>query len=370
MDSLNYDLLDPMKSSTRKHPVSSGTKETPHGKPIPRRPSAAQNVDEDPRVVVGVDIGGSNLRVALADLGGTVLGKWSASTKETSSPEMVIAQIGKGIDSLLKDSSASRSSLAAIAAGAPGITDREAGVVVATSYLRGWRDVPFQSLLESAFHIPAAVENDVRMAALGEHWMGVARVISNFVFLEVARGISNFVFLAIGTGIAAGIFANGTLLRGARCTAGEVGYMYVPGASEQVAQRGTPGSLESTIGGEGIRQQWLAAGKSSPHSKHLTATEVFDLALTGDLLAKVVLDRSAQLLAYAVYNISLVLNPSLFVLGGGVGMNGALRDATEAVLQRYSEPAQPRLIISSLGQDAQLMGAIRLALDTVERRTE
>ena len=251
MDSLNYDLLDPMKSSTRKHPVSSGTKETPHGKPIPRRPSAAQNVDEDPRVVVGVDIGGSNLRVALADLGGTVLGKWSASTKETSSPEMVIAQIGKGIDSLLKDSSASRSSLAAIAAGAPGITDREAGVVVATSYLRGWRDVPFQSLLESAFHIPAAVENDVRMAALGEHWMGVA------------RGISNFVFLAIGTGIAAGIFANGTLLRGARCTAGEVGYMYVPGASEQVAQRGTPGSLESTIGGEGIRQQWLAAGYRS-----------------------------------------------------------------------------------------------------------
>ena len=192
-----------MRSSTRKHPHSARTKETSHGKSIPRRRSAAQNVDEGPRVV-GVDIGGSNLRVALADLGGTVLGKWSASTKETSSPEMVIAQIGKGIDSLLKDSSASRSSLAAIAAGAPGITNREAGVVVATSYLRGWRDVPFQSLLESAFHIPALVENDVRMAALGEHWMGVA------------RGISNFVFLAIGTGIAAGIFANGTLLQGAK----------------------------------------------------------------------------------------------------------------------------------------------------------
>ena len=286
-----------------------------------------------------------------------MLGKWSASTKETSSPEMVIAQIGKGIDSLLKDSSASRSSLAAIAAGAPGITNREAGVVVATSYLRGWRDVPFQSLLESAFHIPALVENDVRMAALGEHWMGVA------------RGISDFVFLAIGTGIAAGIFANGTLLQGANCTAGEVGYMYVPGASEQVAQPGTPGSLESTLGGDGIRQRWLEAGKSSAHSKHLTATEVFDVAVAGDPLAKVVLDRSAQLLAYAVYNISLVLNPSLFVLGGGVGRNGALRDAAEAVLQRYSEPAQPRLIISRLGQDAQLMGAIRLALDTVERRT-
>ena len=358
MDSLNHDLLDLMKSSTKKHYVSARTKKTPHGRLTPRRRSDAQNVEEDHRLVVGVDIGGSNLRVALAGLSGTVLGKWSASTKETSSPEMVIAQIGKGIDSLLKHSSASRSSLAAIAAGAPGITDREAGVVVATSYLRGWRNVPLQSLLEAAFHIPAAVENDVRMAALGEHWMGVA------------RGIPNFVFFAIGTGIAIGIFANGSLLRGAKCTAGEVGYMYVPGASEQVAQRGTPGSLESTIGGDGIRRQWLEAGKSSAHSKHLTATEVFDLALTGDPLAKVVLDRSAQTLAYAVYNISLVLNPSLFVMGGGVGMSQALRDATEAVLKRYNEPAQPKLIISSIGQDAQLMGAIRLALDTVDRRTE
>ncbi len=326
--------------------------------PTSRRRSQPQNSDADRKVVVGVDIGGSNLRVALADLRGTVLGKWSASTKETSSPEMVIAQIGKGIDSLLKAASASRSSLAAIAAGAPGITDREAGVVVATSFLRGWRDVPFQSLLEAAFHIPAAVENDVRMAALGEHWKGVA------------RGVSDFVFLAIGTGIAAGIFANGTLLQGAGYTAGEVGYMYVPGASEQVAQPGTPGSLESTIGGDGIRQQWLEQSKSSAHAKHLTATEVFDLARTGDPQAKIVLDRSAKLLAYAVYNISLVLNPSLFVLGGGVGMNGALRDATEATLKRYSEPAQPKLIISSLGPDAQLMGAIRLALDTVERRTD
>lgn len=322
-----------------------------------RRRSGAQiiNKNKNDRLVVAVDIGGSNLRVALANSRGNILGKWSASTKDTSSPEMVIAQIEEGVDSLLEASSASRNSLAAIAAGAPGITDAEAGVVVATSYLRGWRDVPFQSLLEFAFGIPAAVENDVRMAALGEHWMGAA------------RGIPNFVFLAIGTGIAAGMFANGTLIRGANSTAGEVGYMYVPGTSEQVAQRGTPGSLESALGGDSIRQQWLEAGEAGAHSNHLTATEIFDLALTGHRLAMRILDRSAQLLAYAVYNISLVLNPSLFVLGGGVGMSGALRDATEAVLKRYSEPLRPKVIISNLGQDAQLMGAIRLALDRVDR---
>src|SRR5437879_6535975 len=166
-----------------------------------RRPgSAATNAGDGH--VVGVDIGGSNLRIALADMNGTVLGKWSTSTRETSSPDMVIEQVRQGTQYLLEHTSVSCRSLLAVAAGAPGITDGDAGVVVGTSYLKGWKDVPLRSLLESALCIPAAVENDVRLAAIGENWTGAA------------RGIRNFVFLAIGTGIAAGIFANGKLVHG------------------------------------------------------------------------------------------------------------------------------------------------------------
>ena len=187
--------------------------------------------------------------------------------------------------------------------------------------------------------------------------------------MGAARGIPDFVFLAIGTGIAAGIFANGALLDGANCTSGEVGYMYVPGTSEDAAQRGTPGSLERAIGGGGIRQQWLQERDVTTHSGDLTATRnLRPCAHWKSVLSKNILDRSAQILAYAVYNISLVLNASSFVLGGGVGMSAPLRDATETVLARYGEPAIPKLIVSSLGQDAQLMGAIRLALDTAESR--
>ena len=304
--------------------------------------------------MVGVDIGGSNLRLALADMHGTVLGKWSASTKATSSPGMVVTQIAQGVDHLLKQSSASHESLLAIAAGVAGVTDGRTGTVVATSYLRGWRDVPFQRLIESNFCVPAAVENDVRVAALGEHWMGAA------------QDSSDFVFLAIGTGIAAGVFANGSLIRGSNCTAGEVGYMYVPGISGEVAQPGAPGSLESILGGDGIREQWFKAGKTGAGSRHLTATEIFHLAVSGDPTAKKILSRSAQLLAYAVYNISLVLNSSLFVLGGGVGMSEPLCLATNQFLERYNEPVRPKLMVSRLGHDAQLIGAIRLALDTAE----
>ena len=306
--------------------------------------------------VIGVDIGGSNMRIALADMKGTVLSKWSTSTKRTSSPDMVIEQIRTGVTHLLEQASVPRRSLLAIAAGAPGITDANSGVVVATSYLKGWRNVPFRSLLESAFHIPATVENDVRLAAIGENSAGAA------------RGVRNFVFLAIGTGIAAGIFANGKLVHGSDSTAGEVGYMHVPGTPEEAAKRGAPGSLESTIGGEGVRQQWLRICWEAgvPPDRDLNATEIFEHAHAGDVHATAVLHHSARVLAYAVYNISLVLNSALFVLGGGVGMSAPLRDATQSCLDQYNEPVPPKLIISSLGPDAQLIGAIRLALNTAE----
>lgn len=327
----------------------------PRGTLASHQPGGSRRIDKEHGLVAGVDIGGTNLRLALADLHGNVLGRWKTSTEATSSPDMVIAQIEEGIDYLLQRLSASRRSLLSVAAGAPGVTDAQAGVVLATSYLRGWKDVPFGKLLGSTLGVPGAVENDVRMAALGEHWMGAA------------RGVDDFVFLAIGTGIAAGIFANGKLIHGNNWTAGEVGYMHVPHAAEEPAGPGEPGALESIIGGAGIRQQWSSLCGSDTSLQNLTATAIFARASQGDPLAKRVLDHSARLLAYAVYNISLVLNSALFVLGGGIGVSVPLRDATNRVLERYNEPSRPKLVISSLGTDAQLMGAIRLALTAAKQ---
>ena len=335
------------KSTAKKAATGNGAKARSH----------SGGTQKDQGLVAGVDIGGSNLRIALADTSGKVIGKWSASTKATSSPEMVIAQIEQGVDVLLRQSAAPLRSLRSVAVGAPGVTDSKSGIVLATSYLRGWKNVPLQRLLESAFEVPAAVENDVRIGALGEHWIGAA------------RGMDDFVFLALGTGIAAGIFANGKLIHGSNSTAGEVGYMYVPGTSEKPAKTAEPGALESMLGGDGIRQEWERLCPPERKSEKLTATRIFDLAGTGDPLAKSVLDRSAQLLAYTVYNIALVLNSLYFVLGGGVGVSLPLRDATERILSRYSEPVSPKLVISTLGTDAQIMGAIRLALNTAETRT-
>jgi len=308
--------------------------------------------------VAAVDIGGTNLRMVVADMAGTIVGKWRGSTVGASSPAKVARLIQKGVKWILRQAGLRPDALTAIGVGVPGVTDSRNGVVLLTSYLGGWKNVPLRRLLEEKLEVPAVIENDVRLGAVGEHWRGSA------------RGVDDFVFLAIGTGIAAGICINGALLYGPGCAAGEVGYLIVPGTWEGHVAEGNPGALESAIGGEGIRAHWQQATQRGYGEalNNLTATEIFDRALDGDERAKRVLDRSAKILAHAVYDISVVLNCSLFILGGGVGINAVLRDATESVLQDYSQPARPRLCLSSLGPDAQLFGAMRLALDAAEKR--
>jgi glucokinase len=308
--------------------------------------------------VVGVDIGGTNLRLALADITGRIIARWSASTAGITDARVVVESIATGVRSLLRQQSIERSSLCAIAAGAPGVTNVETGVVIATSYLMGWRDVPLRELLEAAIGVPAAVDNDVNLAAIGESWTGAA------------SNASDFTFLAIGTGVGAGIVLDHKLFRGRGWTAGEIGYMLVPGASESPAGSGMPGAFEAVVGGEGIKAQWRnvwsAAATSLPQD--LLATRIFDYALEGEPLAQTILQQSARTLAYGIFNMALVLNCPLFVLGGSVGVHPALVDATRALLNQRSAQVSPVVTPSALGADAQLIGAVRFALDTANAR--
>ena len=305
------------------------------------------------RYVAGVDIGGTNLRIALADTAGSVIAKWSCSTTGIRDAASVVALIVDGVHHLLQGVSSPLSALQAIAAGAPGITNVDEGVVIATSYLMGWRNVPLRAVLEDALGVPAAIDNDVNLAALGESWTGAA---SN------AR---SFVFLAIGTGIGAGIMLNHELLRGTNWSAGEIGYMLVPGIPATPKERSEPGALENIAGGQGIRAQWqtLWSAEKTHLPQDLTATQIFDHADEGDSLAQSVLQQTAGLLSLAIYNMSLVLDCPLFVFGGGVGLHPALCRETQASLERWDVRGCPRLERSVLGPDAQLMGALRLALD-------
>ena len=308
--------------------------------------------------VVGADIGGSNLRLALADMSGEVLAKWVVSTAGIRDPHVVVRLIEEGVDDLLQQNHLSRSLLRGAAAGAPGVTNVDEGVVIATSYLMGWRDVPLRALLEARLGVPAAVENDVNTAAIAESRIGAG------------QGIRDFVFIAVGTGIGAGIVLNGRLFHGMGWSAGEIGYMLVPGTSVSPVESGEPGALESIVGGEGIKAQWqsLWSADRTQLPRDLVATQIFDHALAGDSLAQAVLHNSAQTLAYAIYNLAVVLNCPLFVLGGSVGMHPALWKSTQEILAQRDKRLQPKLVRSTLGPEAQLNGAIHLALDAAASR--
>jgi glucokinase len=334
------------------HDALEGTQQH-NGNTVTTQPDDERSADAG--YVAGVDIGGTNLRLALADRAGVIISKWSSSTTGVRGADAAIGLICDGVDHLLQQASVPRNALKAIGAGAPGITDVDEGRVIATSYLMGWRDVPLAAMLEAALEAPVAVDNDVNLAAVGESWMGAA------------QGARDFVFLAIGTGIGAGIVLNHSLFRGAGWSAGEIGYMLVPGTPNTPRKRDEPGALESMIGGEGIRTEWqkLWSADRTSLPQDLTATEIFDAAAS-DALAQTILQQSARMLSHAIYNMSLILNCPLFVLGGGVGLHPALYSATQNMLLQWAVRGRPQLIPSQLGPDAQLMGALRLALDTAE----
>ncbi|MFZ0303647.1 MAG: ROK family protein [Terracidiphilus sp.] len=310
----------------------------------------------EPGYVAAVDLGGTNLRLALADMSGTILTRWSSSTVGLHGPEAVIQLLCTGTKRMLREVATLPDALRSIAIGVPGITDVDNGIVIAASYLMGWRDVPLRALVERELNVTVFVDNDVNMAAMGEQWSGMA------------KNAKDFVFLAIGTGIGAGIVLNGRLHRGSSWAAGEIGYMLVPGAAKIPATSDEPGALESMIGGEGIKAQWqeLRSREPAAPSTEFNATEIFDRAVEGNTDAQALFCQSATMLAQAIYNIWLVLNCPLFVLGGTVGMHSALCEAAQKMLNQWIVQGSPRLVRSTLGTDAQLLGSIRAALETAQ----
>lgn len=310
--------------------------------------------------VAGADIGGTSLRMMLADLNGAVIAQWSADfAAHQRTPRAVCALMRKGLAALCKEAKIPMKKILHITAGAPGITNVEAGVVVSAPNLSGWSEVPLRAMIEASMGIPAAVENDTNLAAIGEQWRGAA------------EGIEDFVFTALGTGLGAGIFLRGRAYRGANWSAGEIGYMGRKGEGRQPLRVQSTGQLDRAIGGAGIEAEWRrllrTRRKKQEGRTDLRATEIFDLAADGHALAAEVVEYTARVLADCVSELALVLDPELVVLGGGIGSHRALCVATETMLSE-NEFARPRILSSSLGTQAQLYGAISVSLAAIEER--
>lgn len=313
-----------------------------------RRDLVAYNTDACS--VIGVDLGGTNLYGALANIGGEVLHEVTVKHHGSSGEETVDLVITI-IENLLHHEVAT-SPIRGIAVGAPGVTHASGGVVEWAPSLN-WRDFPLRNRIQDHFQLPTFVENDVNLAVLGEHWFGAG------------RDFNNLILIGMGTGVGAGLIIDGALYRGHSNASGEVGYMAPD--TEALRQRYESfGALESIISGTGIKtraRKWLD-GSDGPEG--LDARAVFARASAGESWANQIIEETIDYLALAIANINALLDLELVVLSGGLACQADT--LIDGIYQRIEGviPRIPSIVASQLGRTATVMGAIVLVIHATD----
>ena len=313
--------------------------------------------------VVGIDIGRSRIRVALADLEGGIRGRREVpnDVDAAAGPEPIVAGAARLAREVADESGLAWSEVVHTVVGTPGVFDAASNEVRYAGSLPGWGRTGVVDSLRGELGTSLSVHNDANLAALGEYAFGAG------------QGCPLLVYLMVGTGIGAGIVVDGKLFPGANGAAGEVGYLPYPDAGPQPrAARPEPsepkpqepyyqrGVLDEAAGGSAVTALAEAAGMAAPGGPK----EVFDAARAGNAAAIQAVRGEAARLAHVVAAIAAMIDPALVILGGGVGDNtDLLLDPIYEALSALT-PLRPPISAASLGGDAVLIGAIATALTT------
>ncbi len=313
--------------------------------------------------IVGVDLGGTNIVVAIVSEDGDVLhGLHKRPTPRPSTPDEVVASITDMVRASLADT---RNVLGkhdidvpGIGIGSPGPLNTATGVVRISPNL-GWRDVPLRQLVSDAVGYPATLENDANCSTMGEWWRGAA------------RGADHVVGLTIGTGIGGGIMIGGEIFHGATDVAGEIGHTTIDSTGRRCTC-GNYGCLEAYASGPAIAlraREGIEAGARSSLSECLTdgpetitAQAVYDAAQRGDSFALDVVRETARFLGIGLANIVNLFNPEVVVVCGGVTQAGRhlFDPLTAEVKRRAFRPAVDacRIVPGQLSGTAGIYGAV------------
>ncbi|MEU0565812.1 ROK family transcriptional regulator [Nonomuraea sp. NPDC005983] len=287
--------------------------------------------------VAGVDIGRDWIRVAVADLRGTFAGRTDGRNTARSSAELAVL-VGDLARAAAGKAELDWSSITCAVVGSPGVYDPALGRLEFAPNLPG---PDLAERLRSALEVDLVIENDINLAAVGEHAYGEG------------QGKANFALVSIGTGVGMGIVVNGELYVGARGAAGEVSY--VPAAEDPIPSDDAlaHGATEAVAAAPGVVRAASAAGLDLA-----TAKEVFSAAATGDPVARSVVEAEGRRIGGLLVAVAAVLDPEVIVLSGGVGRNLDLLGA--AIESRVAElgPLRPVVVASALGDSGVLLGAV------------
>lgn len=306
----------------------------------------------------GIDVGGTTVKVGFFETSGALLDKWEIKTNTANGGEAILPDIAKTIEEKLSKEGISKDEVQGIGIGVPGPV-LNASVVTRCVNL-GWGEIDVAGTLSKITGLPVKVGNDANVAALGEMWQGGA------------KGSSNVVMVTLGTGVGGGIIVDGKIVAGANGDGGEIGHLNVCEDEHEACNCGQHGCLEQYASATGVvrmakRKLAKTSEETSLHKfEDLTAKDVFDEAKAGDKVALEIVNEVCEILGKTLGKIACVVNPEVFVIGGGVSKAGQILIDTVKkyyVPNTFTSCRDARFELASLGNDAGMYGCMCLMLD-------
>ncbi len=304
----------------------------------------------------GVDIGGTTVKMGLFDKEGCVLDKWEIPTVTENNGEGILPDIAESIKAVMAEKSITAMDVIGVGVGAPGPIDEEGTVYKAVNL--GWDVFNIPKVLSGYLNLPVKAGNDANVAALGEMWQGGG------------MGHSNMVAVTLGTGVGGGIIIGGKIVTGATGAGGEIGHIHIEDAETESCGCKNYGCLEQYASATGVvrlAKRRLAKDDkaSSLRLGELSAKAVFDAVKAGDDVAIEIAQQFGDYLGKGLAAVAAVVNPEIFVVGGGVSKAGD-------ILFEYIKPAYEKyafhgcksaqFALATLGNDAGIYGAAALVI--------
>jgi glucokinase len=305
-------------------------------------------------LAIGIDLGGTNTRIALINEQGWIIISKEFPTKSDQVGKSIIYTISAQIDTILKKANCPRNYVAGVGLGSAGFLSPEKGIIYFSPNLPAISDFSMAKLLEKETGFKTILENDANAAAIGEHWLGVA------------KDVNNFIFVTLGTGVGSGIILNGKIWHGTHGFAGELGHIILfPDGLP--CKCGRKGCLEMYCSAPAIvnliyeKLQHYPSSSLRSEIKPLTSRKIFEHAFRGDRLAREVFLNMGRYLGIALSTVFNMLDLQMAVIGGKVAEAGDFimqpaREEVErmAISSRYY-PLQ--VLKSELGDNAGVIGA-------------
>lgn len=309
------------------------------------------------KLCFGVDLGGTTVKMGIFTVEGSLLEDWEIPTRKEDKGAYILDDIAASINKKVSDENIDPEDVIGVGIGVPGPVT-PSGIVKGCVNI-GWGDTPVEEILKDKTGFIVKAGNDANVAALGELWQGGG------------KGNNSLVMVTLGTGVGGGIVLDGKIVKGTHGAAGEIGHMSVVYDETATCNCGKKGCLEQVASATGIvkeAKKFLAADDTPSTLRNIdgfTAKDVFDEAKKGDDISLKTVNRLGEYLGIALGHIACVIDPDVFIIGGGVSKAGDfLIDTIEKyyVEKTYHQCRKTPIKLATLGNSAGIYGAAKLVI--------